>query len=345
VWGDGVTTPPHVRAVRCGAVVLAAALVGCSASGSSSEQGSANTDVGLERLRVVATIRLPGRPNLLTSAGGKLWVSFTDTGSVAAVDPRTNRIGRPIRLAQGMATSYEIPIVGDKRTLWAVDSATERLYRVDPRTRKVEPALNVDGPIGAALAFGSLWIAEFHPYKVVRVDPDTLRIVARVSASGPTDVEAGAGSIWVLAHHTDEVLRIDPATNRVAATIPLIGEEPNPQRMAFAEGAVWVVDPSAQSVTRVSAARNRATVEVKIPRADPPWPFAVSSGGGYVWVCGEWEVFRVNPRTNGVTGAVRLAPATGEEGPLGNVYYAFGSVWAVDSVNRKLFRIAPGSRQ
>jgi streptogramin lyase len=336
---------PCESAILCAAVLISATLAGCNGSGASTHSVETKPKAALERLRVVATIRLPGEPSELAVAGGKLWVSFRDRGSVAAVDPRTNRMGRPIQLGNGTATSFDNPLVGDKRALWAIDRATARLYRVDTRTQEVRPMLSVEGPIEMTRAFGSLWIAEFYPYKVIRVDPETGRIVARISASGPTDVDAGAGSIWILAHHRDEVLRVHPATNRVTATIPLISLGSTPERMAFAEGALWVSDPQGQSVTRVDATSNKATVEVVMRRAQATWPVPVSTGGGYVWVGGEWELFRLDPRTNQVTAAVRLARVVaGEEGSLGDVRYAFGSVWIVDVKDRKLFRVAPGVR-
>jgi streptogramin lyase len=346
VRGNGVTGAARGGAILRAAVLLLAMLVaGCAGADSEPRQVSRvpGTRGELEPLRVVAAVDLPGEPRKLAVAGGKLWVSFTDTGSVAPVDPRTNRIGRQIRLANGLATGLENPMAGDRRQLWAIDNATERAYRINPRTQKLEAALDVDGPIEATLAFGSLWIAEFYPYKVVRVDPLTSQIRARISASGPTDVEAGGGSIWVLAHHADEVLRVDPQTNRVSATIPLISKSSTPERLAFGEGALWVTDTPGQSVTRVDPETNTATKEIVMPGLEETWPQPVSTGGGYVWVGGEWHVFRVDPRTNTVTGAGRLARVIkgNEGGGLTDVKYAFGSVWAVDAVDRKLYRVAP----
>jgi streptogramin lyase len=344
--GTGVTVAARCRAIICAAVMLLA-LLGAGCAGSEPQPRSVSQVPGtrgaLEPLRVVATIDLPGQPSKLAVAGGKLWVSFPDTGSVAPVDPRTKRIGRQIRLAKGFSTSLENPTAGDWRQLWAIDNATERAYRINPRTHRLEAGVDVDGPIGATLAFGSLWIAEFYPYKVIRVDPVTSQIRARISASGPTDVEPGAGSIWVLAHHADEVLRVDPNTNRVTATIPLISKSSTPERMAFGEGALWVTDTPGQSVTRVDPETNKATKEIVMPGLEPTWPQPVSTGGGYVWVGGEWHLFRVDPRTNKVTAAARLARVIkgNESGGLTDVKYAFGSVWAVDAVDRKLYRVAP----
>lgn len=346
--GNGITGSACGGAILRAAVLLLAILVaGCAGSDPQSRQLSQvpGTRGELEPLRVVATLDLPGQRRSLAVAGGKLWVSFTDTGSVAPVDPQTNRIGRQIRLAKGLATELENPMAGDPRQLWAIDNATERAYRINPRTQKVEAVLDVDGPIGATLAFASLWIAEFYPYKVIRVDPVTSQIRARIPASGPTDVEAGAGSIWVLAHHADEVLRVDPQTNRVSATIPLISKSSTPERMTFGEGALWVTDTPGQSVTRVDPETNEATNEIVMPGLEATWPQPISTGGGYVWVAGEWHVFRVDPRANTVTGAARLARVIkgNESGGLTDVKYAFGSVWAVDAVDRKLYRVAPRS--
>ena len=332
------------RGVILGAAAGVLVLVLGAACGSSESTpapaGVPDTKGSLERLPVIATVPLPGEPMLMTVAGGKLWVSFVDDGSVAAVDPATNRLGPRTRLANGAGAQLDNPLAGDQRELWAVDNANDRVVRVDAKSGKAGAALDVESPIELTIAFGSVWIAQFESYKVIRVDPRTTHISARLSASGPTDVDAGAGSIWVLAHRSDEVLRIDPATNRVSATIRLTTAASTPERMAFGEDALWVTDPPGNSVTRIDPATNRATAEVMMPERS--WPFQVSTGGGYVWVMGEQHVFRVDPRTNKVTGAAQLTEAFDPAfGALTDVEYAFGSVWAVDRADHKLFRLRP----
>jgi streptogramin lyase len=197
--------------------------------------------------------------------------------------------------------------------------------------------------------FGSLWLAEFEQYRLLRVNPATRKVVARIPVIGPTDVKAGAGSIWVLAHRADEILRIEPATNRVEAAIPLISEGSTPERMAFGEGALWVSDPHGQSITRVDPVKNKATVEIPMPGDPYSWPGQVATGGGYVWTIGAQHLFRVDPSTNVVTGAVRLTAnprcdvaREDSENCLQDVQYAFGAVWVTDRVNRKLYRVAIG---
>jgi virginiamycin B lyase len=335
------------RGVTVGAAVLLA-VVG-TACGSSSESsgppaptGVPGTKGDLEPLPVTATIRLPGEPMLTAVAGGKLWVSFVDDGSIAAVDPATNELGRWTRIGNGAGTHFDNPLASDGRELWAVDNANDRVIRVDPKTGAAGAATDAESVIELTVAFGSVWIAQFEGYKILRLDPVTNRVVARLSAAGPTDVDAGAGSIWVLAHRADEVLRLDPATNRVAATIALETSGSTPERMAFGEGALWVTDPRGDSVTRVDSAANRPTVEVIMPGETKSYPVQVSTGGGYIWVAGERHVFRIDPRTNKVTGAAQISETIDlRYGALTDVEYAFDSVWAVDRLNHRLVRLGP----
>jgi streptogramin lyase len=323
-----------------GMLVLMQATACGGTTPSSEPTSAAGTTENLDELPVIATLPLPGEPMLMSVAGGKLWISFVDDGSIAAVDPNTTRLGSRTRLGNGAGSPFDNPLAGAEDQLWAADNANERVHRVDPKSGTIGEAVEANA-IELTLAFGSVWIAQFESYTVVRVDPATGRITAQLSASGPTDVDAGAGSMWVLAHRSDEVLRIDPATNRVSATIQLKTAASTPERMAFGEDALWVTDPPGNSVTRVDTAANRAIAEVKMPVRS--WPFQVATGGGFVWVMGEQHVFRLDPDTNTVTGAALLHEEAIDPrfGALTDVEYAFGSVWAIDRAGHTLFRLQP----
>lgn len=329
-------------------VLVAADCSGADSASKSPAPAVPGTKGDLERLPLLATIPVAGAPSKLTLAGDRLWLSFTSDGSVAEIDPSTNRISQRFRLANGAGTQFENPIAGDDRTLFAVDNANENVFAVDPRSGTTRASLDVDGPIELTSAFGSVWVAEFYGYDVVRADRALRAVAARIGASGPTDVKAGAGSIWVLAHHSDEVLRVDPMTNRVTATIPLISKGSTPERMDFGYGALWVSDPPGHSVTRVDASTNKATVEIPMPTVMPAWPGNVAAGGGYVWVSATEHVFRLDPRTNTITAACRAVDYTeaeeAAESDLGDILYAFGSVWVVDPVRHKIYRVAVRSQ-
>jgi hypothetical protein len=83
--------------------------------------------------------------------------------------------------------------------------------RVDARRNTpTDVVTGLKSPIGLALGFGSLWVADLDAKTVYRVKPRTRRIDARLRVGGiPIEVETGFGSVWV-GDAGGRVLRIGP---------------------------------------------------------------------------------------------------------------------------------------
>jgi streptogramin lyase len=126
-------------------------------------------------------------------------------------------------------------------SVWVIgDAADRRLYRIDPRQRKVVATVPLGFP-PAALTVGAdaVWVTDELGDRVVRIDPSTNRIVAAIPVDrGAQGVAFGAGSVWVACSVAHAVTRIDPRSNRVLATVPVAA---SPRAVAVDRGKVWVV--------------------------------------------------------------------------------------------------------
>jgi branched-chain amino acid transport system substrate-binding protein len=112
-------------------------------------------------------------------------------------------------------------------------------------------------PIAVAVTSGAVWVLNTRSETVTRIDPRTRAVVATIAlAAGgdPSAIAAGAGAVWVADSGDGTLARIDPATNRLTS-IRLGG---SPTSVAVGAGRVWVavqphLGPKGDVVARVPA--------------------------------------------------------------------------------------------
>jgi DNA-binding beta-propeller fold protein YncE len=169
----------------------------------------------------LADIPLPGGPNDIAFAGGRLWVVAHE------VNPTDTR--------------------GDELTA---------LYTVDPATNRVDRRLVVQG---TQMCCGGSLFADDHGIwlytpdmdnTLVRVDPATGQVVARLDVpDGVSDVVSGPdGALWAANGGGTTISRIDLATNKVDKTL---GTGNNPVGIAVAGRSLWVIDGKDATASRV----------------------------------------------------------------------------------------------
>lgn len=216
------------------------------------------------RNRVVATIGVSGAGDVLTVAGGRVWV-WDVSGYLVRIDPASNRIlpGRsPVGHVSGMT-------VGDG-ALWVAgfgDSVTE----VDLATGAVLRQLTLNtGPYAAGA--GAIWaIGNGQPplsaHWVYRLSKNTGREVAAtfIRYTQATQVAYWSHRIWVLtapaADSPVSVVGIDPDTGRVGKSVDLCSKYytrtpshhplciTSPATMVAAPGGLWVLGYSNYNYT------------------------------------------------------------------------------------------------
>jgi DNA-binding beta-propeller fold protein YncE/predicted Ser/Thr protein kinase len=183
----------------------------------------------------------------LTSGANGVWVAGCPNVQhlrVSASDIRTDAtvpIPYPRRLSAGNYREALAGMATGGGSIWVVGDANDRrLWRIDPRARRIVSTIALGFPPARVAADGGgVWITDQLRDRVVEVDPRTSRVVRSVPvARGPVGVTVGGGSVWVAGAIGHAVTRIDARTGRVLATIPVAA---SPQAVAVDGGSVWVV--------------------------------------------------------------------------------------------------------
>ncbi len=153
----------------------------------------------------------------------------------------TVRIPYPQRLSAGNFREALSGMATGDGAIWVVGDANDRrLWRIDPRTRRIVATIALGfPPAKVAAGAGGVWITDQLRDRVVQLDPRTYRVVRTVAvARGPIGVTVSGGSVWVAGAIGHAVTRIDARTGVVVATIPV---DASPQAVAVDAGSAWVV--------------------------------------------------------------------------------------------------------
>jgi YVTN family beta-propeller protein len=276
----------------------------------------------------VEHIGVGARPFTLVEGDGSIWVANFGDGSVARLDPATNRIvarvqvgGQPWGLAAG------------EGSVWVGNYQSTTVARIDTATNAVVARTEVgDQPIGLAYADGSVWAADFGDGALTRIDSATNAVAGRTVVPGEhEDVAVAFGAIWV-ANEEGTVSRVDPATGAVTATVR-VGLDPD--YLLVAEGSVWTTAYRDRVISRIDPATNTVAASLAVPSGLQ----GIASDQGTFWAANydEAELMRLDPATGGVLARV----GTGAE-PR-DVLVAAGSVWVANSRASTVTRVTPRS--
>ncbi|MDX6628495.1 MAG: virginiamycin lyase [Gaiellales bacterium] len=252
------------------------------------------------RVAVVARIRLPGTPGAVAIDGRYVWVLthpvVTGSGSSArsllySVDTATNRIfGKPVPLFP-MAGGQIAVAAG---SLWVTNDdhgQFGRLYRIDPKTRKLVGSIRIpNDPSSIVLAHGLLWVGESDTGKVIRVDPRTGGIEGQPIAvgGGLLTLAAYRDKLWVADSHSGRLVTINAATARIIAKRPLAGIG----AVAASRGTVWTTFFHKGEVAALDATSGRRTrAPLRIRGA-----YGIETDGRLIWVTSPIGLTRINPQ-------------------------------------------------
>jgi PQQ-like domain len=113
---------------------------------------------------------------------------------------------------------------------------------------------------------------------------------------------SGFGSAWIAGLQDREVVRVGLDSRQVQARVPA-GKAATD--VLASESAVWVVvNPAEHSSTlmRIDPARNRVSARIPVDRVSV-WPKLLGDDDG-IWVLGEAQALRIDPRRGTVTGHI-----------------------------------------
>jgi streptogramin lyase len=169
--------------------------------------------LGLSPPSLVATIPTGAAPCGAAAGFGAVWVAADGAGTLARIDPRTNRVTRRIRLARGACSTA----VG-AGAVWVVDYESSTLARVDPRTLRVRTAKVGTTPFDVLVAFGGVWVSGWEEGTLDELDPVTLRLLRRVDVGPrPNGLLAKNGMVWIgFGRDATAIAAVDPVTGKVS---------------------------------------------------------------------------------------------------------------------------------
>jgi virginiamycin B lyase len=185
---------------------------------------------------------------------GSFWILTDTKGTLARVDPATNKTVAEIYVAPG---SFAVAF-GDN-AVWVTSNEKNVLTRVNAQNHVIEATIPV-GPKPRFLTVGegSVWTLNQGDGSISRVDMKTNKVIATIEAGVPGgggEISAGEGSVWITTFEYP-ITRIDPSTNKVAQQF--YGEGGDSIRAGL--GWIWLTNIRAGNVWRIDPKRIVATL-------------------------------------------------------------------------------------
>ena len=198
----------------------------------------------------------------ITIGAGSVWMLTDAKGTLARIDPATNKMVAEIYVAPG-----SFAVAFGENAVWVTSSEKNVLTRVNAQNHVIEATIPV-GPKPRFLTVGegSVWTLNQGDGSISRVDMKTNKVVATIEAGVPGgggEISAGEGSVWVTTFEYP-ITRIDPGTNKVAQQF--YGEGGDSIRAAL--GWIWLTNIRAGTIWRIDPKRVLATL-AESPIPDP----------------------------------------------------------------------------
>src|SRR5512146_279095 len=167
---------------------------------------------------------------------------------------------------------------------------------------------------GLTTGGGSVWVGGLGSGDVIRVDPATGKVLTRVTVGARVfNLAAAPGAVWAIDNALSTAVRVDTKTARVTTRVP-VGFQPYDIEWGF--GSVWVANAGDGTVWRIT--HGKVVKKIKVGAE----PNGLTAYRGALWVSDHTlgKVVRIDPKTNTITGTVRLAGADWISGLGDNIY-------------------------
>jgi streptogramin lyase len=286
--------------------------------------------------RVVASFRVTGSPQAIVAGGGGVWV--TTLRSLVRLDPRTNSIGRRLRLNSILGA---LTISGSQ--LWVarnpIDTgksprAPSQLRSGNAVTGRLSgPSIRFQLIANLEAAAGAIWVtngdhAQFG--RLFKVNPGRRKVVATLKVPGaPSGVVEERRLLWVACSDTGYLYRVNPRRATLVGKPIRAGKAL--LTIAAGRGRVWVGDSYAGAVNSVDANAGKVVTHTKIPYVSD-----VAVGEGAVWATVDKpsELVRLDPKDGHEVG--RPLPI---QGTASGLAIGFGSIWVI--TGKAVIRVQP----
>jgi streptogramin lyase len=276
----------------------------------------------------VARVQTGNAPAGLTAAYGAVWVPNDGAGTLARIDPRTNRVARRIRLGPGLFS-----VAHNFGALWVVNYRQGTLTRVDPATLRKRTVRVGAVPFDVLAAYGRVWVTAWEAGRLVEVDPRSLKVRRRTRIGPrPSGLRAAAGAVWVgFGRSATAVARVDPRTHRIER-VPVGVRSPN----WFVAGTrdLWI-QAADHVLVRLDPATRKVRARLSFGRTLAQGAVAAD---GTIWIPDKESnvVHRVDPKTAKVVDSFPAGPGAFF------ALRAFGSMWVASYAGDDVWRYRSG---
>ncbi len=289
---------------------------------------------------------------VLTVALGGSSTALVPPNSVAVIDPGTGQLLTHLAVgAQGTIGQFAGTVPLDRRvavgagSVWVANAGDHSISRIDPKTRRVETIVGIDGAIDdlAVAANGDIW-ATLGVDGLDHVAHGSVDQVALPNPSGPaysfSGLAAGANALWFgrSGESALSLVKFDPSTQTTVRAVR-IGSD-GAHSIAVGGGYVWFTDSKDSTLTKLDASTMRQTG----PRELIADAGSVAVGDGKVWVTSQSdnELFYddtqlTQPLGNKLVGSAPVSAAYGE-GAVWVANYGDGTVSKIDPHSQRVLK-------
>jgi streptogramin lyase len=275
--------------------------------------------------RVEAVVPVGVDPLQLVVAARQVWTMEFGQGTLARIDPATNKAAAvDIGEAAGIASDGDhIWVAANGNTLVRLDGESGRRERLLKLARK--PLFELRDAGFLTVSSGSIWLTipvlgdNSADQTLWRIDPQTGAVKARAPLlANPVSLAADARYVWVANIDGGKVTRVEVTTNTAKNVAASIG----PAGVATGAGSLWV-SHYVPEVWRIDPDTTRVQAKIHL---DAGTTRGISFGAGRVWVTTESGVVALDPATNAVVQTIELIEPKREVGPTA-IAYLDGDLW------------------
>jgi streptogramin lyase len=185
---------------------------------------------------------------------------------------------------------------------------------------------------GLAPGGGSVWVGGLGNGDVIRIDPANGKVLKRVTVGARVfNLAAAPGAVWAVDNALSTAVRVDTRTAKVTTRVP-VGFQPYDVEWGF--GSAWVANAGDGTMWRIT--NGKVVKKLKVGAE----PNGLTAYRGAVWVSDHTlgKVVRIDPRTNRITGTVRLPGADWITG-LGDSIYVSQETNQVSRVSVRTLKV------
>lgn len=278
--------------------------------------------------QVTARIATGEYPCGIAAGFGSVWVANDGSGTLARIDPKTNRVTRRVRVGRGVCS-----VATGSGFVWMTNYRTASVVRVSPRTFGVRRVRVGAEPFDVLVAGGHVWASTWGDGALVEVEPQSLRVLRRLDVgANPAGLAARSGSLWVgFGRSATSVARVELSSGLVRR-VPVGVRAP----AWFSAGTrdFWISAGDNNALVHFDPKGERVLGTVRLGRT---LGHPSAAAGGMVWVPDKEidRVFRVDPESGRV-----LDSFAGGDGAL-EALRAFGSMWVTSYAGSDVWRYRP----